>query len=195
MKPLFILLEDIALMSPALKTHFGQILRVYFFKKGEFILKEGQINTHAYFLMAGVVRIFHERGGKEVTSWILKEGDIFMSIFSFFEQKPSYENIEALEDCVCIGIDYEKLQETCEQYPEFNKHQIMLLRKYYARSEERKFKLGRQSPDERYAMLMEDESELLQRVSLIILASYLELSERTFKRARSKYSATKKHKR
>jgi len=187
MQPLFLLLHAIAQMSPELEAYLRKVLKCYVFKKGTIILKEGQVCKHIFFLESGLVRVFHFREEKEVTSWILKEGDIFISVFSFFEQQPSYENIEALEDCICLGIDYKELQDTCEKYPEFNKHQIQILRKYYERMVERMFKLGRQTPEERYALLLKEEPELFQRVPLNILSTYLELAERTFKRGRKNY--------
>jgi len=72
--------------------------------KKDFFLREGEINTHIYFLLSGLVRIYHLTfDDKEVTSWLLKEGNIFISVYSFFQQEPSFENIVALEDCpTCI---------------------------------------------------------------------------------------------
>jgi len=173
-------------MSGGLDKHLRAILKPHNFKKGEIILKEGQICKHIFFIESGLVRVFHFREGKEVTSWILKEGDIFISVFSFFEQRASYEYIEALEDCKCWGIEYEQLTDTIEQYPEFSAHQTSILREYYERSEERRSRLARQSPEERYAWLLKEEAEFLLRVPMKILATYLELPDRSFKRGRKK---------
>ena len=156
--------------------------------KKDFFLREGEINTHIYFLLSGLVRIYHlTLEDKEVTSWLLKEGNIFISVHSFFQQKPSFENIVALEDCEAVGFSFRTLEDICRTDPEFNKYQIAILRRYYAHSEEMKFKLARQKPLQRYEMLVNEEPELLQRVPLNILSSYLNMSESSLKRARSDY--------
>jgi len=156
--------------------------------KKDFFLREGEINTHIYFLLSGLVRIYHLTfDDKEVTSWLLKEGNIFISVYSFFQQEPSFENIVALEDCEAVGFSLKTLDDICRTNPEFNKHQIAILRSYYAHSEEMKFRLARQKRLQRYEMLIKKEPELLQRVPLNLLAGYLNISESTLKRARSDY--------
>jgi CRP-like cAMP-binding protein len=178
-------LHSIARMSPALEAHLRGILKCYVYNKGDMILKEGQVCRHILFLESGLVRVFHRCDEKEVTSWILRNEDFFISVFSFFEQKVSYENIEALEHSVCWGVDGDELQHACKEFPEFNNHQIQILRRYYERMVERTYKLGRRTPEEKYAVLLKEEPDLFLRVPLNILSTYLELPDRTFKRARS----------
>jgi len=191
MEQLFILFNGIRKMSPQLIAHLRKILKRKVFKKGEFMLMEGQTSNYIYFLESGLVRIYHiDR--KEVTSWLLPEGHIFMSVSSFFEQHPSYENIVALEDCVCWCISYRELEEALELFPEFERHHGRILRNYYGFSELRRFRLADQDIFERYAMLEEKEPKLLQRVPHNILWTYLQMSDSSFKRARDQYYANKR---
>ena len=192
MEQLFALLHAISILSPELASYLSKNLQCKKFKKGEFILREGNVSTHIYFLEKGLVRIYNIHNDKEVTTWFLKEGNIFISVGSFFEQQSSFENIVAMEDCICWGISFQQLEETCSLYPEFEKHHGRILRKYYSVSQIRQFKLARQTPLERYTFLAEQEPELLQRVPLNILHTYLQMSERTFKRARKDYYSSKR---
>lgn len=187
MEPLFIFLNAIARLSPELEAHLRRILQCRKFTKDEFILREGYVSNFIYFIESGLVRIFNFHNDAEVTSWFLKEGNIFISVLSFFLQQPSYENIVALEDCICWCITFEQLEETMRLFPEFEKHHGRILRQYYCMLQERQFKLGRQTPLERYTVLEKEESELLQRVPMNMLHTYLQMSERTFRRARSNY--------
>ncbi len=93
----------------------------------------------------------------------------------------------ALEDSICWGISYDQLREICSRFPEFNTHRIAITELYYARSEDRQYKMLRQSPEERYALFVETESELLGRVPINLLPSYLDVPPRTFDRIRSNY--------
>jgi len=173
-QPLLNYLNDIDRMSPALEDRLLGALEFTKRVKKDFFLREGETNTHIYFLLTGLVRIYHlTPKDKEVTSWLLTEGNIFISVHSFFLQQPSFENIVAVEDC--------------RTHPEFNKHQVAILRRYYAHSEDRKFKLMRQEHVQRYETLLNEEPELLQRATAPIIASYLNFSESSLKRARSDY--------
>lgn len=99
MEALFALLNAIAQMSPELEAHLRSILQHTYFKEGDFILRTDKINRSIYFIESGLVRIYHDLSGKEVTTWFLVERDIFISVRSFFRQLPSREDIVALEDC------------------------------------------------------------------------------------------------
>jgi CRP-like cAMP-binding protein len=187
MEKLFALLNVIAEIPQDLEYHLHAALRYRKFSKGDYILKEGGVCSHIYFLESGLVRIFSQFAEREVTSWLLKEGDIFISVSSFFRQAPSDENIVALEDCVCWGISHEQLRNTCLSYPEFNAHRIAITELYYCRSEDRHHNMLKRTPKERYAHLVESEPELLSRIPLHLLPSYLDVSQRTFDRMRSNH--------
>jgi len=187
-QPLLNYLNDIDRMSPALEDRLLGALEFTKRVKKDFFLREGETNTHIYFLLTGLVRIYHlTPQDKEVTSWLLTEGNIFISVHSFFLQQPSFENIVAVEDCEAVGVSFRALNDICRTHPEFNKHQVAILRRYYAHSEDRKFKLMRQEHVQRYETLLNEEPELLQRATAPIIASYLNFSESSLKRARSDY--------
>lgn len=187
MQQLLSLLNSITELPPGLKDLLRTSLQCWTFSKGDAILREGEICSHIYFLESGLVRIFNRLAAKEVTSWFLKEGDIFISVSSFFGQQPSYENIVALEDCVCWVISYEQLQNACLAYPIFNAHRIAITERYYCRSEDRHHKMLSQTPEERYASLAEEDPELLKRVPLQLFPSYLDVSRSAFSRIRNTY--------
>ncbi|HWK02184.1 MAG TPA: Crp/Fnr family transcriptional regulator [Puia sp.] len=187
MEKLLTLLNSIAEIPPGLAELLQANLQCREFSKGDYILKEGEVCSNIYFLESGLIRIFNRLSEKEVTSWFLMEGDIFISVSSFFRQQPSYENIVALEDCVCWGISYEQLKNACLLYPAFNAHRIAITEIYYCRSEDRHYIKLRKPPDERYADLVEEESELLNRVPLQLLPSYLDVSRSAFTRIRNNY--------
>jgi len=61
----------------------------------------------------------------------MKEGDVIVSVESFFSQKQSYESIQALEDCILYYITYDELQFVYNHFPEFNFIGRVLVEKYY----------------------------------------------------------------
>ncbi|MBN9386211.1 MAG: cyclic nucleotide-binding domain-containing protein [Chitinophagaceae bacterium] len=137
MDQLLQLLTNIGPMSPALLAHLRSIIRPMRFKKGELILEAGTIASHIYYIESGLVRSYYMLNEKEVSNWFMKEGDLFISVLSFFRRTPSVENHVALEDCVCWGTSYDELEKTYELFPEFHNHGRIISNEYYCRHEER----------------------------------------------------------
>ncbi|MEJ7676832.1 MAG: hypothetical protein WKG06_02925 [Segetibacter sp.] len=123
---------------------------------------------------------------KEVSSWFMREGDLIISVESFFQQKPSYESIQALEDCTLLCIQYNELQDMYKTFYEMNFIARVLTEKYYTLSEQRLYSLRMQRAPERYKFLIDNFSELIKRVPSKYLSSYLSISEETLSRIKSK---------
>jgi len=191
MQPLFSLLDGIAVLSPEIKQHLEKILHRKTFKRDEYALREGQICRYIYFIETGLVRHYHWIGDREVTTFFLCENDIFISVESFFQQIPSHESIVMLEDTVCWGISFEQLWETCRIHPEFYAHFIQILISYYCKSLARHRDMQCKDGMERYTEFADKRSDLLQRIQLSLIPSYLDVAPSTFNSIRSRYAGKK----
>jgi CRP-like cAMP-binding protein len=107
-------------------------------------------------------------------------------MYSFIIQKPSYESIEALENCLVYEITYENLQLLYKQISGFEKLGRILTEQYYIQLEERTLSLQYLSANEKYKQFLEKDPELYQRISLGQLSSYLGISQETLSRVRAK---------
>ena len=194
MEQLLQLLTCFGPMSPELIDRLRRIIKKAHFTKGAIILPEGMIASHIYFIESGLVRSYYILDGKEVSNWFMKEGDIFISVLSFLRQIPSVDTHIALEDCLCWGISYAELEETYELHPEFNKHGRLISNEYYCRSEERHIALKRQEPERKYELLMEKDPDLVLRVRNKDMASFLDVSPRSYDDMRSAYAENMKKK-
>ena len=169
-------------MSPALQEYLYQKMKLVVVPKKAFLLKEGKVCKHLYFINKGLTRCFYNKEDKEVSSWFMKEGDLIISVESFFKQQPSYENIQAIEDCELFSISSDELQLIYKKFPEFNFIARVLTEKYYTMSEQRLFSLRMQRASERYALLMGQFPEIIQRVPSTFIASYLGITLETLSR-------------
>ena len=115
----------------------------------------------------------------------MKEGDVAISIESFFLQKSSYESIQALEDTVLHYVSYKDLQTMYEEFPEFNFIGRVLTEKYYTMSEQRLFAIRMQRATERYNYLMQNLPEIIKRVPAVYIASYLGITIEYLSRIKS----------
>lgn len=186
MEELLQLLDMIHPLSPALREHLVSILQVKEINKKDFVLKAGHICRHIYFVSKGILRCYYIKDNTEVCSWFMKEGEVITSVESFFMQTPSYEYIQALEDCELHYISYDDLQFIYKNFPEFNYTGRALAERYYVLSEQRLFAIRMQRSHERYDYLLKHSPELFQRVPARDIASYLGITEETLSRIRSR---------
>lgn len=170
-----------------LKKMIIQHTRVEFFSKGEIIQENNKINRQCYFVFKGLVMgSYVKDNGEEVTSWFMREGDVVISVRSFFTQQPSREVLIALEDVICISLSYDLLQKIYGVFTEFNFVGRVLTEKYYIQMEERAYSLRMDDATQRYNKLLADHPDILKRVPLKYIASYLGITPQSLSRIRRK---------
>jgi CRP-like cAMP-binding protein len=177
MEELLVYLNSIYPLSSALEEHLSGILKFRKLPRKTYLLKAGHLCRNICFIKSGLLRCFHVRDNNEVSSWFMKEGDVIVSVESFFQQKESYESIQALEDCEIYCIEHTQLENIYKFYPEFNTISRVLLQKYYTLSERRLYSIRMQRSQEKYDYLKENHPELILRVPAKHLASYLGITE------------------
>ncbi len=170
-------LQSIHPMSDGLKQHLAITLKERRLSKKDYLLRAGHVSQNICFIAGGLLRCFYLKDEQEVSSWFMKEGDVIVSVESFFSQKESYESIQAVEDCQLYYITYNELQFLYQHFPEFNFIGRVLLEKYYMLSEQRLYSLRMQRSQERYEYLLTNHPELVLRVPAKYLASYLGITQ------------------
>jgi CRP-like cAMP-binding protein len=188
MEALIQLLHRVRPLSPALEAHLRSKIKRYTFKKGDLMVKEGEIASLILFLEKGLIRSYSRVNGKKASNYFMREGDIVISVESFLQQIPALESIEALEDCIAWGITFEELEETYRLFMEFNIHGRLICGQYYCVSEARHRSKHRKKAEEKYAWLMESDPELLSRVMDVHVASYLDVSKATYSAIKAGYA-------
>ena len=153
--------------------------------KKNFVLKEGEVCNKIHFVTKGLLRCFYIRNNIEINSLFMREGDVIISVESFFKQTESKEQIQAIEDCSLYYINYDELQFAFENFPDFNSIGRILTEKYYLLSEQRLYSLRMQRANERYLFLLNHFPQILLRVPLKYIASYLGITEETLSRIRA----------
>ena len=177
MEKLLLYLESIYPMSDGLKDHLVAILKAKELSKKTYLLRAGHVCRNIYFINTGLLRCFYLKDDHEVSSWFMKEGNVIISIESFYEQKQSYESIQALEDCFLYYIEYTELQSIYRNFLEFNYIARLLTERYYTLWAQQLYGLRMQQAQERYNWLLEKFPELVQRVPAKYIASYLGITD------------------
>ena len=155
--------------------------------KNGYLLSEGKICRHLYFLEKGALRGFYNLDGKEITHWFGFEKDFVTSFHSFTTQEPAVENIQLLEGSILWAISKETLTALFNEYHEIERLMRIAYEKYYIRLEERFVNAQFKAASERYQNLLQQTPHILERVPLGYIASYLGISQETLSRIRNKF--------
>jgi CRP/FNR family transcriptional regulator, anaerobic regulatory protein len=185
MEELLAWLNAIHPLSPPLLERLRKLVRCRTISRKEYLLEAGHVNREICFIGKGIFRCFYLKNGKDVSSWFMKEGDVIVSVESFYEQVNSYEYIQALEDCEIFYISYEQLHDIYNEFMEFNFIGRMLTVKYLILWTRQLYNIRMMSARERYQYIVENTPDLLQRVPGRQLASFLDIDEATFYRIKN----------
>ena len=117
-----------------------------------------------------------------------KEGILFIivSTSSFFLQLPSKGFVQAIEDSEVISISKKDLAFCYANFPESNAIAREVMEKSFIESEKRMTLLKIKDATERYRATLQQFPELVQRVPVRYLASYLDMNFETLSRIRSR---------
>jgi CRP-like cAMP-binding protein len=156
------------------------------FARKDFLVRQGEISTELYFVYSGCVReFFEDANANEVNTWFGFENSIAISTYSFFSQKPSLTNIQAMENTKTIVIKHEDLQSLFDQFHDIERLGRLIVEHYLVQIEEIKVILQTLSAKERYAYILTHKPEIIQRIPLKHLASFLGIQLETLSRVRS----------
>lgn len=181
------LLNSVKQMSTSLDNHLRSILTKRLVKKKEVILKAGQISRHIYYVKSGLIQGVEWKKERETTTWIMKEGNIVFSPESFLHQVPTKESIVPLENCELWGIDCLGLENTYETYPEFERHGRIITGEYYILNKQLlSFHTG-YTAFEKYKLLFETNLDLIKRLPVKVLASYLDVTKTRLSEIRAQF--------
>jgi CRP-like cAMP-binding protein len=176
------------LLSPQAEEYANQNSFPHRVRKSELLVTAGQVCSAIYFVKRGVLRGYVKEGIKDITTWITAETELVSSISSFDLQIPAVENIQAIEDCELVGLTYENMEYLYANFPEVNIVGRKILQKYYRDAEERAYIARLTEATSKYKRFIATKSDMLNRVPLKFIASYLGMTLETLSRIRSKLS-------
>jgi len=156
-------------------------------KRGEILLEAGDVCRYVYFVNKGCLRVYlMDSMGRESTRMLIPEGWFGTAFPSFILQEPSPAFIQSIEASEILYLTYQEFRSLSEVFPGWEKLYISNLEHDYIASIRRIESLITMNAKERYALLMEDNPGLIQRLPSKIIADYLGISQETLSRLKSK---------
>ena len=153
--------------------------------KKHLLLKADSIERKIYFIKKGIVRAYAYQDDNEITFWFGKEGDTIISMKSYVMNKPSYESIELLENCELYELQTDKLQELFNQDIHIANWGRRFAEQELIKTEERLISRQFSTAAERYTDLLKNHPDLLQRVPLGYISSFLGITQVSLSRIRA----------
>ena len=175
-------------LSPACVAYLQKIIKSRTLARGEFLLSAGEVCENLYFIKSGLLKCFYMLHGAEVSDWFFGELQTVVSIDSFYDQVASLDFIQALEDCELFYITYAELAYLYRNFVEFNVVGRVLTNKYLRIWHRQARNIRMLTAEERYLLLLKTDSELMNRVPVKDMASYLDMSRETLSRMRGRIS-------
>jgi CRP-like cAMP-binding protein len=156
------------------------------FKKGDYLTEAGKVCNSLFFIRKGYCRAFNIQDGIEINTCFYFENDIATNMNSYvYGQKSSFA-IQACEPTLAYKFDKDKVFEVSKQAPEIEliaKRNLQMI----AAKQEKQLELYRLlTARHRYEYLEKNQPEIIQRVSLTNLSSYLGVARETLSRIRNK---------
>lgn len=156
------------------------------YPKGYRLMEAGKVETNIYFLQKGIVRAYAPINGEEVTFWFGSEGATIVSLKSYTINKPGYETIELMEDCILYVLKREDLYELFKKDIHIANWGRKFAETELVKAEEKIISLLFWDASDRYKELLENMPDLLQRIPLGTIASYLGVTQVSLSRVRAK---------
>jgi CRP-like cAMP-binding protein len=160
--------------------------------KNEMIWENGEVCKHLIFIIKGAVRSFAVVHGNEVTNNFYFDSNLFYDDYSFISQRPCYVNYQALEKSELLLIPRTALYLMFNKYKSFERLGRLVVESRYVALYEAMNRKSNQSAGENYRYLMENDREIIQRVPLKLVASYLNITPEHLSRIRKSFATPSK---
>jgi CRP-like cAMP-binding protein len=137
-----------------------------------------------YFINKGLARIYYLKDGIDITESFSFENNIIARVESLFTGKPSRKAIQVLEDSEIVAINATQLFKLYDKFPEIERLFRKIFEAAYVETVNRIEGIQFHPAEERYKALLNEAPNILMRVPLKYVASYLGITQVSLSRIR-----------
>ncbi|OJW72025.1 MAG: Crp/Fnr family transcriptional regulator [Spirosoma sp. 48-14] len=155
--------------------------------KHEYFNFQHSVCRQVGFILKGIFRVYYidPRTEQDHNLYFIPEYAFLTSLKSLLTKTTCPYLIEALEDAELLVIDYDHLQQLYEQSHGWERFGRLLAEQYFMFNQTRSESLLTQSAEERYVDLLTNYPDILNRVSLGHISSYLGIKGPSLSRIRA----------
>lgn len=156
-------------------------------EKGEFFIKEGQLNQRIGSIEQGVIRGFvYDQGSFEVTTHFYQEGDILSG--NFIPNVAATINLQAIEKTTVSMANFSKVMSHVNRNEEITEIINRAFKKMNDRLQSRLVALANLDSTDKYRLFLEEYPNLINRIPHYLVANFLGITPTQLSRARKRFS-------
>jgi len=156
------------------REHVIELLEECSLKKNEFILRQGEPCNNINFINAGTLRAFFSNSqGKESTIMFAVKDWWITDMHCFLNEIPAMVSIQAVEKSSILKLSKKNQDALFHTIPSFNKFFRILMQNAYCREQLRMIQNLSLPAQERYKNFINKYPEIVRKVPLKHIASYL----------------------
>jgi len=160
------------------------------FKKGEYLLKEGQISANTYFVLEGCIRESMLSDGEEKTTNFFSEEQRAISLNSLPPLSSARHNWVCIEETTVVVGNEKKAQELFKSFPRFKIISRTIMEAAFAEHKEALNSYYTESPEQRYLKLLKSRPQLVQKIPQYHIAGYIGLKPESLSRIRKRIASS-----
>jgi CRP-like cAMP-binding protein len=159
----------------------------------EIYIPEGKIFKKIFYIKKGLLRIFFvTESGEEKTFFFRWEGQIAAIPECIFDNQPTRQTWQALEDCELMEIDFDIVEKLSENNISLIKTRLGFAEKMFLDALKRVESFVLDKPEERYQKLIIQKPEIVKRVADKHIASFIGVTPVSLSRIRKRLASQKK---
>jgi CRP-like cAMP-binding protein len=185
MTALFDFFKKYNTLSDEAETAISQICSSVAIKKNEELQPIGHTCKTIYFINKGIARIYYLKDGIDITESFALENNLIARVESLFTGKPSKKAIQILEDAEITAINAAQLFKLYDSFPDIERAFRKIFEAAYVDTVNRIDSIQFHTAEERYKSLVEEAPDILRRIPLKYIASYLGITQVSLSRIRA----------
>ena len=179
--------DQYVLFSKQEKNTIKGYLTIKTFPKQTTLVDLGTVSQEVYFILKGCLRFYYiTDDGREITGFVFQENMFAGSHDSFFNQVPSLQIVETIEASEVLTLSFSGLSELYRKVPKMNEFVRKLLQHRFSVAQTVVASLIINKPEERYRKIIEQQPDLVNRIPLHVLATYIGITPVSLSRIRAR---------
>lgn len=157
------------------------------FSKKDFFFVSGEIQKKMGFVCKGLLRrYFINDKGNKITTGFINENNYATDYPAFIRQKPTKYFMECLEPSIIIELPYESIHEGYKKFKNNERYGRLTAEHVLKIQTDRVESFLFESAEERYLNFIKQNPDIMNRITLTHLSTYLGIERQSLSRIRSK---------
>jgi CRP-like cAMP-binding protein len=157
-------------------------------KKGEHLLRIGDVSGHLFFVGDGLIRYYHldAATGTERTGQFFDQGQVVTDVESFLSGRPAKTSFQAIVPSQVLRLPRGAVLAAYDADHAIERYGRLMVQEALVGSQRRAERLLTLSPEEMYRTFVATRPEVARRVPQYLIASYLGITPEALSRIRGR---------